>query len=357
MNNKKNIMVVFGGPSNEYEVSCYSAAALINTIDKEQYNIICVGITQNGTWLQTEMNYKDIENGKWTKNKSNKRIILSNESKLKGFYTLDDHLHTFQFVPIDIIFPVIHGKIGEDGIIQGLAELAGIPLVSTDLLSSVVCFDKCQTSRFINSLGIKIPKNIIISKYCSELDFVKKELKKADIKYPLFIKPSRSGSSIGITLVEDESGLTAALSCAFKYDANIIIEEQIKGSELKIGVCGNKDDLILSEISQVFIPGNGFEDYESKYKKHNATRFLPAKIADDVRNEIIETTKKIYLALNFKVYARFDYFLTMDNQLYFNEINTIPGLTEHSSFPEIFNTSGISYTNLIQRMIDLTEEK
>lgn len=353
MKNKKRILLIFGGPSFEYDVSCSSASSLIDGIDKCKYIIYCIGITKKGEWLLTSSNSSNINDGTWENSKGNKQIILSNNPSKKGFYILNSD-KTFVFHPIDIIFPIIHGKIGEDGIIQGFAELINIPIVSTDLFTSICSYDKHQINTMMRGLGIKVPNGICINNKTYDYAEMILNIKEKKIKYPLIVKPSKGGSSIGISLVCDEQELEKAVNNAFKYDSNVIVEERIRGSEIKIGIFGMGKEIYLSEISQVYVHGNGFEDYNCKYYTHNTTRYLPANISKKIKKEIEDTSKKIYKEMNFSVYTRIDFILSSENVLYFNEINTIPGFTRYCSFPQMFDAAGISYEILIDKLITLS---
>ena len=353
MKNKKKILLIFGGPSFEYDVSCSSASSLVDGIDKSKYIIYCVGITRKGDWLLTPNNPSNINDGTWEQSEDNKTVILSNNPTKKGLYILKSD-KTFTFCPIDIIFPIIHGKIGEDGIIQGLSELIDIPIVSTDLFTSICSYDKHQMNMMMKGLGIKVPNGICVNNKTYDYTEMIINLKRKEIKYPLIVKPSKGGSSIGISLVCYEKELKKAVNNAFKYDNNVIIEERIKGSEIKIGIFGLGKELCVSEISQVYVHGNGVEDYNCKYFSHNTTRYLPANISMKIKKEIEETSKKIYKEMNFSVYTRIDFILSSENVLYFNEINTIPGFTRYCSFPQMFDVAGISYEVLIDKLISLS---
>lgn len=350
----KKILVVFGGPSTEHDVSCQSAASLISALNKLNYICYNIGIDKNGTWWNVTANIEKIKNGDWI-NEEKQEVILSNNPNKKGFYILGEK-NTFEFCDIDIIFPMIHGTIGEDGVIQGFAELMDIPIVSTDLFSSICSYDKVHMINIVQGMGIKVPKNLIIKKNDYNKDLILNLIKKSNINFPIIVKPSKGGSSIGISLVTNEKELKKAVEKSFCYDNIVMIEEQIKGSEIKLGILGN-NVLKYSELSQVFVHGNGFEDYECKYKTHNTTRYLPAKIDVKIKKDIIETGVQIYKKLNFKVYARIDFFLTQDDEIYFNEINTIPGFTEYCSYPQMFKETGIDYIDLIKEMILLAENK
>lgn len=242
---------------------------------------------------------------------------------------------------------MLHGRNGEDGTVQGIAELAGIPLVGCGTLASALCMDKDRAHRLAGLAGIRVPRamvladNSAVNKAC---DFA------GELGFPVFVKPVKAGSSYGVTKVEDMEQLPEAVSLAFKYDNRVILEEAIDGFEVGCAVCGN-DRLIVGEVDEIELAQTGFFDYTEKYTLKTAAIHVPARIPSDKAREIKEAAKRIYGALDCSGFARVDLFLTPEGEIVFNEVNTIPGFTEHSRYPGMMRAAGYSFSEILDRII------
>ena len=341
---KKKIGIIFGGCSPEYDVSLESSYSVITNINKEKYEIVLIGITKEGDWYKYEGEAENIKNNTWKeKGKCTKVVISSNKSD-KGIIEIENK----NIIKLDAIFPVLHGRDGEDGAVQGLIQLSGIPLIGCDVLSSSLCMDKYLSHKLVESYGIKVAKNVVIN-VKTDKEEINNKVK--ELKYPLFVKPMRAGSSFGITKIEDEKEIEKALQEAFKYDTEIIIEENVDGIEIGCAVLGN-DELTIGEVDEIEL-SDGFFDYTEKYTLKTSKIYVPARIDEKKSKEAKEIAKQIYRILKCKDFARVDMFLTKQGEIYFNEINTIPGFTSHSRYPSMMKQIGINFEQLVEKIISL----
>lgn len=344
---RKKIAVIFGGCSTEYEVSLQSAYAVLKNIDCGKLEVIPIGITQSGEWFHYTGDYEKIPDGKWCDdNKNLHSIVFSQSHALKGFLEFADE--NYAEIPIDLAFPVLHGKNGEDGTVQGLFELAGIPIIGCNTLSSALCMDKSKAHRLVKSAGIDVPKSVTFNIF--EKDHALKEIKNS-LKYPIFIKPVRSGSSFGISKVFKDEELENAVELAFEHDTEVIAEEAINGFEVGCAVLGN-EKLIVGRVDEIEL-SSGFFDYTEKYTLKSSRIFMPARIDGETEKNIQETALKIYKTLGCGGFARVDMFLTNDSKIVFNEVNTIPGLTVHSRYPNMMKGIGLSFAEMLDKLIEL----
>ena len=341
---KKKIGVIFGGCSPEYNVSLESAYSAITNINKEKYDIILIGITKEGDWFKFEGDLENIKNDSWLQKGKCTKVVISSSKSDKGIIEIEKN--NTNLIKLDAIFPVLHGKNGEDGTVQGLIELSGIPLIGCNLLSSSLCMDKYLSHKLVQSYGIKVANSIVINNKTKD---IYKEIKK--LNFPLFVKPVRAGSSFGITKIENETEIEQAIKEALKYDTEIIIEENINGIEIGCAILGN-EDLIVGEIDEIEL-SNGFFNYTEKYTLKTSQIHVPARIDKEIAQKAKETAKQIYKILKCKDFARVDMFLTPNNEIYFNEINTIPGFTSHSRYPNMMKQIGMSFEELVDKLISL----
>jgi len=344
--NKKKIGVIFGGCSPEYNVSLESAYSVITSIDSKKYDVILIGITKDGDWFKYNGNVENIKNDSWYSEGNCTQILISSSKSDKGLIEIIEN--GIRKINIDAIFPVLHGKNGEDGTVQGLVELAGIKLIGCDVLSSSLCMDKYLSHKLVESYGIKVAKSIEIDNETSRNEL---ENKLNNLTFPLFIKPVRAGSSFGITKVYKRTEIDNAIKEAFKYDTKIIIEENIDGIEVGCAILGNRE-LLTGEIDEISL-ADGFFDYTEKYTLKTSQIYCPARVDKDIANRIKETAQKIYKILKCKDFARVDMFLNKDGEIYFNEINTIPGFTSHSRYPNMMKEVGINFNELVDKLISL----
>lgn len=344
--NKKKIAVIFGGCSPEYKVSLESAYSVITNIDKEKYDIVLIGITKDGEWFKYDGDYGNIKSNTWY-NKSNcKSVIVSNNRSDKGIIVFENGIK--KLIKLDAVFPVVHGKNGEDGTLQGIFELVNIPIIGCDVLSSSLCMDKYMSHKMVQNFGINVAKNIVVD-INEDKNGIDKKLSR--LNYPLFVKPMRAGSSFGITKVDNKNQVIDAINKAFLYDEEVIIEENVEGIEVGCAIFGN-EELVLGEVDEIEL-SNGFFDYTEKYTLKTSKIHVPARIDKTTSNMIKEVAKRIYKILKCKDFARVDMFLTPNGEVYFNEINTIPGFTTHSRYPTMMKKVGIEFSDLVNRLIEL----
>ena len=343
---KKNVAVIFGGVSPEYDISLKSAYSIIKAINREKYEPVLIGITRQGQWYKYTGDVEEIPNDKWHTQEECLQNAIISPSRGGGLIGLKNGIAVS--IPVDVVFPVLHGRYGEDGTIQGLCELAGIPVVGSGCASSALCMDKDRSHKLVSLEGIRVPKSV-----CFEYSPGDEEVLSAgnEIGLPLFIKPVKAGSSFGITKVDKESQLLQAVKSALEYDDAVIMEECIDGFETGCSVVGN-DELITGRIDEIELAG-GFFDFEEKYSLITSKIHMPARIDKETETQLQETAKTIYRTLGCKGYARIDIFLTSNQEIVFNEANTIPGFTSHSRFPNMMKGVGIDYPELVEMLIEL----
>ncbi len=350
-NNKIKVGILFGGKSAEHEVSLQSAKNVAEAIDKNKYEVVLIGIDKTGKWLLNSDSSKFLLNSQDPKlialNKQNTlSVSLSPESK--GF--LSDGLNKNN--KIDVIFPILHGPFGEDGTVQGLLKLAGIPFVGSGVLGSAVGMDKDIMKRLLRESGIPVA-NFMVFKNKDEISY-KKVVK--NLGLPLFVKPANLGSSVGISKVSNEIEFKNAIKKAFQYDTKILIEESIIGREIECAVLGN--DKPIASIPGEVILNTDFYSYETKYIDENGAMVnIPAKLSKSNIAKIQKLAIKTFEVLSCEGLGRVDMFIKDNGDILVNEINTIPGFTSISMYPKLWEASGISYTKLIDILIKLAIER
>lgn len=339
--------MLFGGQSSEHDVSRVSASTIIDNMDSEKYFIISVGITKEGRWLIYNGPTENIKNGEWEKYGT--PAILSPDASQRGLIKLVGDKS--KLIPVDVVFPVLHGAWGEDGTIQGLLELSRIPYAGCGVLASAVSMDKVYTK--IIAGHNRIPQAKYLWVYAADIakkSTITKIVNK--IGFPAFIKPSNAGSSVGITKAADEDELRAGLELAAKYDRKIIIEENIDGRELECAVLGNESPE-ATRVGEI-IAAADFYDYDAKYNNSESKTIVPAELDPDVEKEIQRLAVKVFKAVDGSGLARVDFFLDKKTgKVIFNELNTLPGFTPISMYPMLWENSGINKTELIDKLIEL----
>ncbi|MBE6034547.1 MAG: D-alanine--D-serine ligase VanG [Clostridiales bacterium] len=343
--NKLNIAVFFGGCSSEYGISLESSSAVIGSLNTEKYNPVLIGISNEGKWYYYTGDIAKIKNDTWQNSRDCIPAILSPDRKEHKLLLLKET--SVEAIPIDVAFPVLHGKNGEDGTVQGTIELAGIPLAGCGVAASALCMDKDRAHKLAGLAGVRIPSSLVLSTSTSEqsaVDFAEMT------GYPLYVKPVKAGSSYGITKVQEAAELLDAITLAFHYDDQVIIEENIEGFEVGCAVLGTHE-LIIGEVDEIEI-SRGFFDFTEKYTQQNSTIHVPARISRVQAEKVKETAKRIYKALGCSGFARVDMFLTPSEEIVFNEVNTIPGFTEHSRFPGMMKAAGYSFKEVIEQIIE-----
>ena len=351
---KLNVCILFGGMSPEHEVSLRSAESVLNNIDKEKYNVYPVGIAKDGDWILFKgEDYSMLPAGTWLTFEGNRRCAIS---PIRGQGLLCFEGDCVVRETIDVVFPVMHGENCEDGAMQGLLKLAGIPYVGPHVSASAVAMDKTLTKLVMDNAGI--PQAAWQLVRASELkhrqDQIVENLESRFV-YPMFVKPAGTGSSVGVSKAADREALVKALEFAGRYDEKILVEEFIRGREVEVAVMGNDNPVasICGEIDS----GAEFYDYEAKYVTDTSTSYIPARISEEAQEQVRELAVKGYKAIGCHGLSRVDFFVCYDDErIVFNEINTLPGFTSISMYPKLFAASGIPYTQLIDQLLELAME-
>ena len=350
--NKKNIVVIFGGQSPEHEVSLNSASMIISNMNEEKYYIIPIGITKEGQWLIYDGPVEHIKTGEWKKYGT--PAIISPDATQKSILKIIGDKK--KKIPVDVIFPVLHGKWGEDGTIQGLFEMAQIPYVGDGVLSSCVSMDKVFTKMIAKSVNIEQAKYLWF--YTYELEHCENILNQIEkeLQYPCFIKPANTGSSVGITKAHNREELKKALYYAAKFDTKVIAEEFIDGREIECSVLGNENP-IASGVGEIFSAAE-FYDYDAKYNNAESKTVVPAELDKEITDKIRKIAIKIFKAVEGTGLARVDFLIQKNtNRIIFNELNTMPGFTSISMYPMLWEAEGKSKELLIDELITLAFSK
>lgn len=352
---RKKIAVLFGGCSSEHEVSRVSAASVIRNLPKEKYEPILIGITKDGRWYLYNGPLEALEDGSWELNKGNRTAFPSPDRSIGGIAVRGPD--GFQTVPVDCVFPVLHGKNGEDGTVQGLLELSGIPFVGCKTLSSAVCMDKAVTHTLLSAAGIKQANYLwfFSHKYKTGAEKIKRKIS-ARLGYPVFVKPANAGSSIGVSKVSCEEELDQAVAKAAHEDEKIVIEEAVTGQEIECAVLGNLEPEAAPMVGEISASAQ-FYDYDDKYKSGKSRLFIPARLDPAAAEELRSAAVRAYWILGCKGFARVDFFVRGGKEILLNELNTIPGFTSISMYPKLWEASGLPYGELLDRLIQLAMER
>ena len=350
---KLNVCILFGGISPEHAVSLRSAESVLNQIDKEKYHILPVGITKAGQWIYFGgTDYSMLPAGTWMDCPGNCPAAIS-PVRGQGLLRFEGSFVTA--TPIDVAFPVLHGENGEDGAMQGLLQMAGIPYVGPHVSASAVAMDKTLTKLVIDKEGIPQASWELVraDELNEKLEAILASLE-ARFAYPMFVKPAGTGSSVGVSKAANREKLKTALTAAAKFDSKILVEEFIRGKEIEVAVLGNREPVasVCGEIDA----GAEFYDYDAKYLTDTSTAYIPARISGDLQERIRDAAVRVFRAVGCQGLSRVDFFATEDERLVFNEINTIPGFTSISMYPKLFEASGIPYGTLIDELLKLALE-
>lgn len=334
-----NILVLFGGVSSEHDISIKSATSILNILNKNStYTIYPVYITKDGQW-------KYAENGIENLDKLGCKAILSPETNSELLLISD----TVKNIKIDVAFPILHGKNGEDGTIQGLFELSGVKYVGCNAPASANSMDKSLTKILVDTTTVRQSEYVLVTKnnYTKNM--------KIDIEYPVFVKPCSSGSSVGVSKAVNDDELHKAIEFAFIYDKKVLVEKGIVGREIEVAVLGNEEPIasVVGEIK----PAEDFYSFDAKYENENSLLYIPARISENASNKVRENAIEIYKTLECSGLSRVDFFITEDEDVIFNEINTLPGFTNISMYPKLMENIGISYSDLIDRLIKLAIDR
>lgn len=349
---KKNLCVIFGGESPEHDISQKSVTSILKNLNKEKYNIYTLGITKEGKWYLFAGDYGLIENGAWEKDTDNlKTAFISPDTSHHGIIVCGDEP---EIIHIDVIFPVLHGEYGEDGTIQGLFELSHIPYVGMGVLASANGMDKTYSKLVFDNADIPQAAWVVVNKgenFAERADEIEEKL-----GYPCFVKPSRLGSSVGIGKAHDRAELIIALNNAAKYDRRILVEEHIDGHEVECAVLGNFDAK-ASTVGEIK-PVVEFYDFDAKYNDNSTVLVIPAELPEETIEKIREYAVRAFKALDGQGLSRVDFFVKYsDGSVVLNEINTLPGFTNISMYPKLWNAVGIGYDELLDTLIELAQER
>ena len=348
---KLSVCVLFGGVSPEHEVSLRSAESVLNNLDKQKYNIFPVGITKDGDWiLFGGDDYAMLPAGTWQDHPNNRRAAIS---PVHGQGLLSFENDCVVRERIDVVFPVLHGENGEDGSMQGLLQIAGIPYVGPHVAASAACMDKTITKLIADHAGVRQAawRLVTAGEFARNAGAVMDGIE-AQFAYPVFVKPAGTGSSVGVSKARDREGLEHALTAALKYDRKVLVEEFIDGQEVEVAVLGN--DNPFASVCGEIDAGADFYDYEAKYISDCADLYIPARISEEASEQVRETAVRVYQAMGCRGLSRVDFFVTREGQkVVFNEINTIPGFTSISMYPKLFEASGIPYGELLDDLLAL----
>lgn len=349
---KLNVCVVFGGASSEHEISKISASTVLANLDKTKYNIHKIFITTNGEWFyidNSDANVKEM-NDEIAKQNFEHAIISPSVSD-RGILVFSEGKN--RNIKIDVIFPVLHGKNGEDGTIQGLFELSKIPYVGSGVLGSSVSMDKCVAKILFKEAGIP-QANWVTLKKCDVIDAKEIEEK---LGYPCFIKPSNAGSSVGVSKARNEQELIEGIRLAFEHDYKVLIEEFVSATEVESAVIGNLNPSVAENIGEI-APANDFYDFDAKYNDSSSKLTIPAEVDPNVAKQLKDYAVKAYKICECRGLSRIDFFVNKDTgEIKLNEINTLPGFTSISMYPKMWEVSGVSNTELIDKLIELAMNK
>lgn len=351
---KIRVCVLFGGVSPEHDISLRSAESVLNHIDGEKYEIFPVGITKAGQWILYSGNdYSKLPTGEWINEPDNCPVAIS-PVRGQGLIVFRDEAVTYE--NIDVAFPVLHGENGEDGTVQGLLRLSGIPFVGPGVAASAVSMDKTLTKLVMDHISMPVADWMFVHSrdLGDRLDRIITSIEER-FTYPVFVKPAGTGSSVGISKAYDRDKLVTALNDAAQYDEKILVEEFICGREIEVAVMGNENPVasVCGEIDS----GAEFYDYDAKYVLDTSVAYIPARISSETAEEIRDCAVRAYKAIGCRGLSRVDFFVTFDDErIVFNEINTLPGFTSISMYPKLFAASGIAYDQLIDMLLDLAME-
>lgn len=315
----------------------------------EKFDIVPIGISRNGEWYHYTGEIRKIADNTWIKDTKNLYpVVVSQNPETRGMLELTET--NYSIIKIDLAFPILHGKNGEDGTVQGLFELDGIPVIGCNTLSSALCMDKDRAHKLVQAAGIAVPKAVTIPDYRKTEAAMLTE----GLCYPLFVKPVKAGSSYGITKIIRPDELETAVELAFQYDNEVIIEENIEGFEVGCAVIGISE-LTVGRVDEIELQ-HGFFDYTEKYERATAAIYMPARIDSTCEKHIQEAARTIYRALGCSGFARVDMFLTSTGEIVFNEVNSIPGITDCSRFPNMMKGVGLSFAQMLDKLLDLYVE-
>ncbi|MEU1481287.1 D-alanine--(R)-lactate ligase [Streptomyces sp. NPDC005760] len=336
--------VIFGGCSEEHPVSVKSAREVARHLDLEKYEPFYIGITRTGEWRLCDGPGTDWEKGDCHP------VVLSPERTTRGLLVLDQG--RYESIALDVVLPVLHGRLGEDGAMQGLLELSGIPYIGCDIPSSALCMDKSLAYLVAGNAGILTPNHWTV--------LGDEKVGPDQITYPVFVKPARSGSSFGVTKVARKEELLTAVETARQYDSKVLIEEVVVGSEIGCALLGNETDLLAGQVDHIALSHGFFRIHQEDRPEtgsDNSVAIVPADIPEESRALVVEKAKAVYRALGCQGLSRVDMFLKEDGELVLNEVNTFPGMTSYSRYPRMMAAAGLPLTEVLDRLVSLALQR
>ncbi|MCM1181315.1 MAG: D-alanine--D-alanine ligase [Clostridium sp.] len=351
---KQNIAVIFGGQSSEHSVSCVSMQTVAKAINKDKYDITYIGITEEGRWLLAE-SLESVADGSWKESKVS-AIISPDAVKQEMILSSPDGVSTKH---LDVIFPVLHGMYGEDGTIQGLFQMSNIPYVGCGVLASAAAMDKVYTKIIVDDLGVKQAEYVLVRSLDVEAGRMQEQVERVEgkLSYPVFIKPSKAGSSQGVSKAHDRRELIAGLELAARHDTKILVERNIVGREIECAVLGNAAEVKSSGVGEILAAAE-FYDFDAKYNNAESKTILSPELPERKAEEIRRAAEKIFAAMDGYGLSRVDFFLEKEtNEVIFNEINTMPGFTSISMYPMLWNAAGLNIEELVEKQIALAFER
>jgi len=345
------VAVVFGGRSSEHEISCISAGSVLAALDRDRYDVVPVGITPDGRWVLAPDDPQALTISGRDLPQVDPRgaaLVLAGDPTVKGLVVLDPAASPPELGSVDVVFPLLHGPYGEDGTIQGLLELAGVPYVGSGVFASAAAMDKHHMKQLLSVAGLDVPPYVIVREGQPLPATV------ADLGLPVFVKPARGGSSIGITCVDDPAALEGAIAEAHRHDPKALVEKAVAGREIECGVLVDRNGVPHASVpAEIRVTGpQPFYDFEAKYLGDSTEFDIPPDLDADTIARVQQAAVRAFEALDCEGLARVDFFVTADGGVVVNEINTMPGFTPSSMFPRMWAATGVDYAELVNRLVD-----
>ncbi len=342
----KTVCIVCGGKSHEHEISLMSAQSVLMNIDREKYDVHTLIIDENGSFFHTKES-GSLPGGQWKSLEGLAPAIIPPDPKYKGI--LRETENGFEKIAVDVFFPVLHGENGEDGVIQGVFKMSGVPYVGSGTLASASCMDKEVTHIRLDAAGIRTARYKAVRAGC-DIEKLNNEIE-SSFGYPVFVKPANAGSSVGVGKASDVNALMKALETAFEVDKKVLVEECIVGAEVECAVLGNEEPIAADFIGEI-VPVDGFYDFEAKYVSGTTALNIPAHLPEDISEKIRKEAVRAYKTMGCEGLSRVDFFALESGEIVLNEINNLPGFTSISMYPKLFEASGIKYNELIDKLIE-----
>ncbi len=349
MSERITLCVLFGGHSSEYEVSLSSAYSVLTNLNAGRYDVMPVGITKEGAWYLYTGDWEKIRDGSWCQSPAQLPKVTVDLTPGARSLLICPPGELPYSRKVDVVFPVLHGAYGEDGTVQGMLALADIPFIGCGCTASGVCMDKSLTKFPVAAAGIRQAK-YVLARSTDDKKTIAENAERA-LGYPMFVKPARAGSSVGISKAKDRAGLLTALDVAFREDEKVLIEETIVGREIEVAVLEEHGRYTVSDCAEIDA-GAEFYDYDAKYVSDTSTFYIPARLPEKIRYEVRRQAEIIFRALDCRTLSRVDFFVSDNGEIVFNEINTLPGFTSISMYPKLMMHAGMTYGELIDRLVD-----